>query len=176
VECTSENVVGDSRGGGILFYAAYPDLGDPIMLIAANSDQSSGKSWGCDGIYIGAISDSNGEGDTALILENPCGTLSAAKTASDYRGGGYSDWYLPSYTELNNLLGYFGIYDVYYWSSSEVDVSSAKSVSLPQEIVRSFKFTNTAKAAPAIETPPSYAKGNAHKVRAIRAVGTPPIK
>lgn len=175
VECTSENVLGDSCGGGTLFYIDYPDIGDPVFLIAANIDQSSGTSWGCEGVFVGATSNYRGEENTSMIIDNPCGSSGAAKIASDYRGGGYSDWYLPSYTELNSMLEYFDIYDTYYWSSSEVDSASTKSISLSQT-VRNFKFINTAKAIPPIETPPSYAKTNSHKVRAIRAVGEPSVK
>jgi hypothetical protein len=55
----------------------------------------------------------------------------AAKACADYRGGGMSDWFLPSYGELdlmyNNLrrnnIG--GFTDGCYWSSSQSDYSFA---------------------------------------------------
>ncbi|MFH1097444.1 MAG: DUF1566 domain-containing protein, partial [Candidatus Desantisbacteria bacterium] len=49
----------------------------------------------------------------------------AVKICASYRGGGYSDWYLPSREELNllqkqrNVVGGFANERIYYWSSTE---------------------------------------------------------
>jgi hypothetical protein len=54
---------------------------------------------------------------------------SAAAVATEYRGGGYSDWFLPSMEELKKLYmnkGRVGGYeDFVYWSSSEMSPSVA---------------------------------------------------
>ena len=53
----------------------------------------------------------------------------AAKLCRDYRGGGFSDWYLPAKDELNllyaqkSLVG--GFVNEIYWSSSEFDTGDA---------------------------------------------------
>ena len=54
---------------------------------------------------------------------------SAAAVAHEYRGGGYSDWFLPSMNELKQLYlnkGLVGGFaDFIYWSSSEMSSSAA---------------------------------------------------
>ncbi|HWR01626.1 MAG TPA: hypothetical protein VN371_07145 [Chlorobaculum sp.] len=54
---------------------------------------------------------------------------SAAAVATEYRGGGFSDWFLPSMNELKMLYmnkGNVGGYeDFVYWSSSEMSPSVA---------------------------------------------------
>ncbi len=68
----------------------------------------------------------------------------AANLASDYRGGGKSDWYLPSAVELEYLAETFrgGTADLatdsYYWSSSENSRAVAYGVSFPGGTVFGF--------------------------------------
>jgi len=63
-----------------------------------------------------------GRKNTALILATDA-NAPAAKTCKDYRGGGLSDWFLPSKDELNelyknkDLVGNMGT--DWYWSSSQ---------------------------------------------------------
>jgi general secretion pathway protein G len=163
-ECTDLDKIGDSCGGGIVFYKEYPGVGETKIFVAATSDQSSGVSWGCDGVLIGASSSTDGKNNTLAIMSHPCGGSSAAEIASDYQGGGYDDWYLPSSNELNYLLTNLSIYDSYYWSSTELDTASAVAGIRPSY---SFKFINEAKAIP--KAPPEYYKGSSNKVRAIRS-------
>ncbi len=54
----------------------------------------------------------------------------AATVCADYRGGGYSDWFLPSKDELNLMfqilhLNNFSTFESFYWSSSEDDADDA---------------------------------------------------
>lgn len=54
----------------------------------------------------------------------------AATVCADYRGGGYSDWFLPSKDELNLMfqilhLNNFSTFENFYWSSSEDDADDA---------------------------------------------------
>ncbi len=128
--------VGDVLGGGVVFYI------DPYLkqgqhgLIVSLEDQGLAE-WGC---YLKNISGTkkgigHGFNNTRLILENCSEEEIAAVLASNYRGGGFSDWFLPSIGELNELL----YSDIYinpilkqngglpvefipeYWSSSQYD-------------------------------------------------------
>ncbi|NBO09201.1 MAG: DUF1566 domain-containing protein, partial [Actinobacteria bacterium] len=82
----------------------------------------------------------------------------AAKTVMAYRGGGKSDWYLPSTDELNALYsqratqGTLSSAFSFYWTSTEADAGNAtsqdfgsgfvgpsnKAFALPVRAIRSF--------------------------------------
>lgn len=81
---------------------------------------------------------------TAIVAQsNVLGiTFSSANYTTSYRGGGYDDWYLPSYYELNQVFNNAAIInkvlnkesllmlDFDYWTSTEFDSSNAISLSL----------------------------------------------
>ena len=118
--------LGQSYQGGIIFYI---DSSKQHGLIAAPSDQSAGIQWdngtwpndpvtGATGTAIGT-----GQANTNAIINAQGPGSYAAKLCDDLVLNGYSDWYLPSKDELNQLylnqtiVGGFA-YDS-YWSSSE---------------------------------------------------------
>lgn len=131
-------LVGQSYKGGVIAYILK--AGDPGYvagqthgLIAATADQSSKLRW-YNGTYITtgatAIALGTGLNNTNLIITKQGNTGAyAAKLCRDYRGGGYTDWFLPSKDELNilylnkTLIGGFSTY--YYWSSTEENNSYA---------------------------------------------------
>jgi len=126
--------VGEAYQGGIVAYILVSE--DPGYdattthgLIAATADQSTGIQWsngssintGATGYQIGTgLTNTN----TIIARQGPTATSYAAGLARAYRGGGYTDWFLPSKDELNKLylnkvlIG--GFYYV-YWSSTEYD-------------------------------------------------------
>ena len=137
--------------GGIIFYIFQPGdtgyvAGETHGLIAATEDQSSGIQWSAAPIVTGATGTAIGTGLTntnAIIAAQGSGSY-AASIARDYNGGGYTDWFLPSKDELNQLwLNQFDAYInlntifsnypglVYltqghaYWSSTEFDYYDA---------------------------------------------------
>ena len=123
--------IGQSYQGGII---AYIDSTGQHGLIVATADQSEGIQW-YNGSYIvtGATGTAIGTGLTntnAIIAAQGSGSY-AASIARDYNGGGYTDWFLPSKDELNqlyenkNAIGGFG--DDYYifWSSTEYGSANA---------------------------------------------------
>jgi Protein of unknown function (DUF1566) len=122
--------IGQLYGGGIVFYV---DGTGQHGLIAATSDQSIGLKWynasfiatNAAGLAIGT-----GAANTTSIINIQGNALYAATLCRQfYNGGGFSDWYLPSLFELNELflrkavIG--GFANNSYWSSSEFDNSYA---------------------------------------------------
>ena len=127
--------IGDFRDGGIVFWVDDNGGG----LVCAVSDQSSGIQWvdnydytttGATGTTIGT-----GSSNTVLII-NTQGTGSyAAQACNDLSLNGYSDWFLPSKDELNQMYVNKAAIDAtatanggsafatsFYWSSSEMDL------------------------------------------------------
>jgi hypothetical protein len=135
---TGTHYIGESYGGGIVFYVY--DNGKH-GLIAATSDQSSGIRWyGGTSTNTRARADGVGAGlkNTAIIIANQGavdGAAFAATICNEYSvtvdGVKYGDWYLPSKHELNLLyiqkvagtvVGFAGNY---YWSSTEYVLNGA---------------------------------------------------
>lgn len=126
--------VGDTGpAGGIVF--AITDRYGKHGFEAAPVDQSVGAAWGCSGVFPlvpGATGEAFDDGvlNTKAILIDCNEAGIAAELASNYVLGAYSDWFLPSKDELNEMyvqlhqngLGGFG--DEVYWSSSVVDTAA----------------------------------------------------
>lgn len=136
VVSTISHSVGDTFGGGIVFYV-YDD--GQHGLIAAMADQSTGIRW-YGGSYTNTCAREDGIGaglkNTAIIIANQGpvdGNTFAARICNEYSvtvgGVKYGDWYLPSKHELNllytekNKVG--GFAPKYYWSSTEGGLNDA---------------------------------------------------
>ncbi len=124
--------IGDTYQGGVIFFLDGIGGG----LIAAPSDQSSGIGWGCYGTNIsGADGVATGTGyqNTIDICNSACiAGNKAANICNNLSLGGYSDWFLPSQAELNemhihhSLIGGFGnLNSSVYWSSTELGDDTA---------------------------------------------------
>ena len=120
--------IGQSYQGGII---AYIDSSGIHGLIAAPSDQGYAL-WGCYGTLIsGADGTAIGTGNQNTIdIMTGCDDADiAARLCGDLVLGGYSDWYLPSKDELNQLyinkVAVGGFANVNYWSSTEFNNSNA---------------------------------------------------
>jgi hypothetical protein len=127
---TGTHYIGESYGGGIVFYVY--DNGKH-GLIAATSDQSSSIRWyGGSNTNTRARADGVGAGlkNTAIIIANQGavdGAAFAATICNEYSvtvdGVTYGDWYLPSKHELyllylqKTVVG--GFAGNSYWSSTE---------------------------------------------------------
>jgi hypothetical protein len=136
-ECPEDYTIGQAALGGTIAYILQS--GDPGYdsnlqqgLVATIADISTGAQWGCFGTLItGADGIAIGTGNQNTIdIMAGCATAGiAARLCGDLVQGGYSDWYLPSKDELNKLylnrVAIGGFSDFNYWSSSEIDLSSA---------------------------------------------------
>jgi len=130
--------VGESYGGGIVFYVYE---GGYHGLIAATSNQSTGIYWGASNL-IRTSADGIGGGlknsEVMAAYNNQTADNAASKclgfNISGSDGVVYSDWYLPSRSELlflynqRTLSGLNMTTDAWYWSSTEYDYQQAYTV------------------------------------------------
>jgi hypothetical protein len=120
---TAPLVIGQAYQGGKI---AYIDATGLHGLIAATADQGAAAWW--NGSYTTTVANGYAigtglENTNAIIVSQGNTGSYAAKICRDYRGGGYSDWYLPSFYELNQLYvnkeAVGGFSTNHYWSSTE---------------------------------------------------------
>jgi len=166
---TATHSIGESFGGGIVFYVW--DNGRH-GLIAATSNLSfggtTGFTWGPTANYVMAIRNGINAGMSnteRIIIKQGAGIGNyAAMVAAHYSFNGngwgdYGDWYLPSKYELQllfkqkNVVGGF-TNTTYVWSSTEADDKTAYTLNF-------FSSTGTVQAEPKNLNPRS--------VRAIRS-------
>lgn len=132
--------------GGIVFYITDSSA-TCHGLEAAPVDQFS-AAWGCMGLSIpGAKSSAIGSGtaNTQAIVAS-CNEPTAAKVAVEYSLNGYSDWYLPSYYELNIMYGSLQLKNLSfnsYWSSTESHSALAYTWPPHYGLPDSSGFSNT---------------------------------
>lgn len=130
--------VGQSYQGGIIAYLFQSGdtgyiTGQTHGLIATTSNQSTGVQWGCSGTSIStSLTFGTGLTNTTSIV-NGCSTSSiAARICNNLVSGGYSDWYLPSFYELEKLYvnrtAIGGFSNTNYWSSSQNGTTTAYSL------------------------------------------------
>ena len=147
IDTTTPPEIGEYYEGGIVFYIAPTptdldgdgDLDTGLVCSIKNQGQIQWYNGVLDAAGTGAIGVDIGDGglNTRDIISAQGGPLSnyAAGLATQYNGGGYSDWFLPSMNELKEMFDYKTEIDagssevlkpnVRYWSSSEFQFSSA---------------------------------------------------
>ena len=151
---TATHSIGESFGGGIVFYVW--DNGRH-GLIAANSNLSVGNIglfvWGPTAKYVMAIRNGINAGMSnteRIIIKQGAGignyaALIAAHYSFNGNGwGGYGDWYLPSLYELQLLFKQKTVVGgftntTYVWSSNEADDKTAYTINF-------FSSTGTVQA------------------------------
>jgi hypothetical protein len=134
----SQLQIGDFHRGGIVFYL---DSTGEHGLVAAKENLPGTYQWGCNGTSIlGADGQAIGTGlqNTLDIVAGCSETPIAASEALAYESEGYSDWYLPSRDELNEMYYEIGqgspegnigdFINGWYWSSSEGNSQNAWAV------------------------------------------------
>lgn len=123
--------IGQAYQGGLI---AFIDKTGLHGLIVATEDQSVDALWwngACINVSPSGSDMGTGMENTKAIIaiQGNTGTY-AAKICRDYRGGGYTDWYLPSIEELRqvheNKLALGSFVGKRYWSSTQYFNTNAK--------------------------------------------------
>jgi hypothetical protein len=135
---TPPPAIGDFRDGGVVFWLDGSGGG----LVCAVSDQSTGIQW-WNGSYINtsatATAIGTGQANTTVIIDDQGSGSHAASLCDELSLNGYTDWFLPSKDELNEMYlnkttidstailnsGSVFVNTVFYWSSSDYNLSSA---------------------------------------------------
>lgn len=148
--------VGQSFGGGVIFHTYRDSNNVEHGLIVSTTDQSTSSAYSnidTNGAF--AASRWNGQANTNALKAQTGATSGAWKVCDDYSNGGFSDWYLPSITELQLLWN--NRYNVYknwnnlsqdlfidnYWSSTEYDDDQAYSFNFGSGIIDINTLKNT---------------------------------
>ena len=104
--------VGDFYGGGVIYYLFVDGqigyvAGETHGLIAAVQDDSSIRFYNGSDAVSGATGTAIGTGsantDAIIAAQGATETSYAAGVARAYTGGGFTDWFLPSKDELNEM-------------------------------------------------------------------------
>ena len=134
--------LGEFYQGGYIFY--LDESGDH-GFIAAPQDLEGTYEWGCYGEpFSGANGWDLGDGlqNTLEIVARCPSVPIAASVALSYEEGGFTDWYLPSKIELEEMssISSNGSFDLsgnyFYWSSTE----GGANVSWSHEFVGNIPF------------------------------------
>ena len=137
--------IGEFYGGGIIVSMWKYPSNVFNYLIMSSEDINSSATYSWSNILAtasNATSEHNGSSNTNTIIIQSGHLTSAAKVCDDYTGGGFTDWYLPSVTELNHGFNAAQIVDSSlgtdkitgsYWTSTEIDKNQ----------VYSYDFNNT---------------------------------
>lgn len=120
------------------WYSGVP-VGDPGMY----SSPSVLIEWGCTNTSVAGASGTaigTGKTNTAAIIAANCGPQTAghkvaAKLASEYTGGGYSDWFLPSFDEIVEVYNQQdSVPDLTknddYWTSTQTSSTTAYGLNI----------------------------------------------
>ena len=128
--------IGDEMEGGKVAYLGneFPVMGKMICHPEWDYDSNT-RQWGCQGTTVGRSNRELGSGyentETAIAATDCMDSDKAPRICWDTDTAGYTDWFLPSEDELNELyqnkdtLG--GFPAVFYWSSRETSFRYARS-------------------------------------------------
>ena len=158
--------IGELYGGGIIVGMWKYPKNVFNYLVMSLEDLSTSSTWSnVISSSSNATSEHNGAGNTTTIITQSGHVSSAAKLCDDYVGGGFTDWYLPSITELNqafnsaqsiNTILDTNILKETYWSSTEVGATAAYC----------YEFNDSTLAIGLVRSDAS--KGETASVRAFR--------
>jgi hypothetical protein len=165
VRAYATNAAGTSYGNQVTVtpLPGYINSSNQVVLVHP-TDNFTGR-WSNTQTFIGLQSGNDGAANTAAIVANQGNGSYAAKVCSDLVAFGYSDWYLPSQSELLVLNGSKIAFNMTlnsgdYWSSNEFAGGGGLATSLAQ----THQFQSVCCDAPNNQNKTSYSG----RVRCIR--------
>ena len=151
--------IGEFYGGGIIVAMWKYPSNVFNYLIMSSEDINSSATYSWSNILAtasNATSEHNGSSNTNTIITQPGHLTSAAKLCDDYTGGGFTNWYLPSVTELNHGFNAAQIVDSSlgtdkitgsYWTSTEIDTNNVYSYDFNNMVDKKSGISVSSKAA-----------------------------
>lgn len=121
-----EHPVGEHFGGGMVVDSYRTGDGQEHGLIMSREDLAD-ATWSGQQLITEATS-SDGEGNTDAMLRSGGLPMDAAGVCRAYRGGDFTDWYLPSVDECTRAtakIGFLGKWKRPLWTSTEFSESEA---------------------------------------------------
>ena len=164
--------IGDLHEGGVVFH--IDNANNKVYICALRDTQILAPSttefeWGCSGTNVSADGTAIGTGqaNTTAILAG-CASTPTAATSTQWTDNGYSDWFLPSIDELEEVYsnltaleaasGFDDMLHVGYWSSTQGEFD-------PETSAYNIDFLDGTKS--------TDGKSGTLKVRAIRVTEKP---
>ena len=124
-------------GGGLVFLISGGLTYEMAKKTWSGGIEDPSAAW-CDDdstILAGTFGTAIGTGAQNTVLMDTGCISGAGQEAADYVAGGYSDWFLPSKDELNEMYAYsqvagfntatYGFASDFYWSSSQASAANA---------------------------------------------------
>lgn len=128
--------IGDEFGGGFyigdITIADGPDAGTYAIIMAGMEGQVSARWNTTNTATAGTGSHTDGLANTLAMQARDLDIHTAGKHCLEYRGGGFSDWYLPAVDELllawvnRAALAGLAMEAQIYWSSTQITADTAR--------------------------------------------------
>jgi len=137
VRAYATNAAGTSYGNQVSFMPLPAYINSNNQVVTVHPTNNFSGPWSTTQTFIGLQSGNDGAINTLAIVANQGNGSYAAKVCNDLVAFGYSDWYLPSFSELlvlnaNKITFNMTLNSSNYWSSNEYAGGGGLATSLAQ--------------------------------------------